>query len=266
MHWVFTMKDERWYEVVWAKRRAWRFTAMARTNERYARSSLGNLWIGLSTLLTSLLLGIVYGTLFRVHDSFGFFVYIAIGLTAWNSLAGSIGSAPNMFRNNQVLLRNTNIHPVYFAVEEWFFNIIAMVQSLAFVALAVIAIKPGLAINLAIWSWIPLINLAIAMYWIPVLVAIVSVKYEDFFQMVPLGLQLSFLLAPVLYEKSALGNTSWIADFNFLYLLIESLRSSILKGVFDWKVVIVIFVVNCLGTQVTMSVLDTYRYEIRSYA
>jgi len=260
-----TMTTKVWQGVVWKKRKAWWFTATARTKERYARSKLGNIWIGLSTLLTSVLLGVVYGNLFKVKDPLSFFIYIALGLTTWNALATSIGNSPNMFRNNQILLKNTNIHPAFFAFEEWAFNMIELSQSMGFITIAVVLIQPEIALNILLWGWLPIINLCVAMFWIPVLCGVASVRYEDFFQIVPLALQLSFLLAPVLYTKEALGSTQWIADINFLYQIINSVRSSFLGDGVDLKITFTLCLINCIGTLTTMGILDKFRYGIRSY-
>ena len=47
-------------------RKTWWFTAIAKTKARYARTVLGSFWLGISTLLTVLCLGFVYGTVFKV--------------------------------------------------------------------------------------------------------------------------------------------------------------------------------------------------------
>ena len=49
-------------------RRSWWFTATARTRARFARTSLGSLWLGIANLLCSLLLGGVYGAVFKVSN------------------------------------------------------------------------------------------------------------------------------------------------------------------------------------------------------
>ena len=49
-------------------RRTYWFTATSKTKARYARTSLGSFWLGISTLFTVGCLGTVYGTIFRVSD------------------------------------------------------------------------------------------------------------------------------------------------------------------------------------------------------
>ena len=49
-------------------RRAWWFTATARTRARFSRTVLGSFWLGIANLLCSLLLGGVYGAVFKVDN------------------------------------------------------------------------------------------------------------------------------------------------------------------------------------------------------
>ena len=49
-------------------RKVWWFTAWSRTEERFARTSLGSFWLGLSNLLSISLLSVVYGTVFKVDN------------------------------------------------------------------------------------------------------------------------------------------------------------------------------------------------------
>ena len=59
-------------------RRTFWFTATSKTKARYARTSLGSFWLGISTLLTVLCLGSIYGRVFNVVD-FALFLTFAPG-------------------------------------------------------------------------------------------------------------------------------------------------------------------------------------------
>ena len=88
-------------------RRAWWFTATARTRARFVRTFLGSFWLGLSNLLSIAALALVYGTVFKVQDFSTYVVYLGIGLVVWNGIRAAIGSAPNLFEHNQAHVHNT---------------------------------------------------------------------------------------------------------------------------------------------------------------
>ena len=102
-----TLKD------AWHMRRAWWFTATARTRARFARTFLCSFWLGLSNLLSIAALALVYGAVFEVQDFNTYVVYLGVGLVVWNGISSAIGSAPNLFEHNQAHLHNTNLNPIF---------------------------------------------------------------------------------------------------------------------------------------------------------
>ena len=116
-------------------RRAWWFTATARTRARFARTFFGSFWLGLSNLLSIAALALVYGTVFKVQDFNTYVVYLGIGLVVWNGISAAIGSAPNLFEHNHSHVHNTNLNPIFFVLEEWAFQVQTFLQSFALVVL-----------------------------------------------------------------------------------------------------------------------------------
>ena len=110
-------------------RRAWWFTATARTRARFARTFLGSFWLGLSNLLSIAALALVYGTVFKVQDFSTYVVYLGIGLVVWNGISSAISSAPNLFEYNQSHVHNTNLNPIFYVLDEWAFQIQTFLQS-----------------------------------------------------------------------------------------------------------------------------------------
>ena len=75
-------------------RRTWWFTAIAKTKARYARTVLGSFWLGISTLMTVLCLGFVYGKVFNVPNFLEYFIYLGFGLVIWTPICEAINQAP----------------------------------------------------------------------------------------------------------------------------------------------------------------------------
>lgn len=220
----------------WSLRRVWWFTATARTRARFARTLFGSFWLGLSNLLSIAALAVVYGTVFRVQDFNQYVVYLGIGLVAWNSLSAAIGSAPNLFEHNSQHVHNTNLNPIFYTLEEWAFQVQTFLQSFSLVVLALAFFQPTIISNLLLHGLLPLVNLLLFMYWMPVLVCLVGARYRDVYQLIPIALQLVFLLSPILYEKKNLGRLAWTADFNPLYRMLSPLRQSMIDGaVISWQ-------------------------------
>ena len=131
----------------WRSRRVWWFTASARTKARYVRTKLGNLWLGFTNLLSIAALAAVYGTVFRVQNFPEYSVYLGVGLVLWNSLSGAIGSAPRLFEQNRDSINNINLPPLFYALEEWAFQVQTFLQSFVMVLLGLSFLQPSLLLH-----------------------------------------------------------------------------------------------------------------------
>ena len=129
-------------------RKAWWYTATSRSRARFAKTTLGSFWLGLSNLLSIGTLGIVYGTVFSVDNFSSYFIYLGFGLVIWNTIASAIASAPNLFEHNQVHVHNTSINPVFYTLEEWAFQIQTFIQSFLLVVLALSTFQKTLLFNM----------------------------------------------------------------------------------------------------------------------
>ena len=246
----------------WRSRRAWWFTATARTRARFARTALGGFWLGLSNLLSTAALSLVYGTVFKVQDFSHYVVFLGTGLVVWNALAAAIGSAPALFEVNATHLRNTNLHPIFYTLEEWAFQVQTFFQSFIMVLLGLSLFMHGLFLNLLLFSWLPLVNVLLFLYWVPLAVCILGARFRDFYQLVPIVLQLGFLLSPILYDKKNLGHFGWLADFNPIYLVLSPLRHALQDGEVNVSQSMVVLAFNFFGLFLALWLLASNRKQL----
>ena len=246
----------------WRMRRAWWFTATARTRARFARTFLGSFWLGLSNLLSIAALALVYGTVFKVQDFSTYVVYLGIGLVVWNGISAAIGSAPNLFEHNQAHVHNTNLNPIFYVLEEWAFQVQTFLQSFALVVLALSWFQHNLLLNLLAYAWLPLLNLFLFLFWAPMIVCLLGARYRDFYQLVPIVLQLVFLLSPILYRKDNLGAMAWTANLNPLYRVLSPVRHSLMAGEVQWSVGLLMLAINAVGLWLALRWLNSERPHI----
>lgn len=248
--------------VGWRTRRAWWFTATARTRDRFARTALGSFWLGLSNLISISMLAFVYAAVFKVKDFSAYVVYLGLGLVVWNSIAGSVASAPTLFRINAANIKNTNIHPIFYSLEEWSFQVQTFLQSFGLVVLALSFFQHSLIPHLLTAGLFPFINVLFFIYWFPLLLCLVGAKYDDFFQLVPIVLQLMFLLTPILYKRETLGSLGWTADLNPLYRVLSSLRHALIHGDLKISQMLIILAFNLTGILCSVWLLEGQRSKL----
>jgi lipopolysaccharide transport system permease protein len=231
----------------WRMRRVWWFTATARTTARFVRTRLGSLWLGLTNMLTIVALSLVYGTVFRVDNFKEYAVYLGVGLVLWNAVASAIGTSPKLFEQNRSSLNNINLPPLFYVLEEWAFQLQTLFQSVLIVLLCLSFIQPLLLLRFFTVSLPGLLNLVLYMFWVPLLVCLIGARFKDFYQLVPIALQLVFLLSPVIYMRSSLGTYAWLAYLNPIYPSISILRDSLITGHSLIQPSAIFFAVNSVG-------------------
>ena len=231
----------------WRMRRVWWFTATARTTARFVRTRLGSLWLGLTNMLTIAALSLVYGTVFRVDNFKEYAVYLGVGLVLWNAVASAIGTSPKLFEQNRSSLNNINLPPLFYVLEEWAFQLQTLFQSVFIVLLCLSFVQPLLLLHFFTVSLPALLNLVLYVFWVPLLVCLMGARFKDFYQLVPIVLQLVFLLSPVIYMRSSLGAYAWLAYLNPIYPSISILRDSLLTGHFLIQPSAIFFAVNLVG-------------------
>lgn len=246
----------------WRSRRVWWFTATARTKARYVRTKLGNLWLGFTNLLSIAVLAAVYGTVFRVENFSQYAVYLGVGLVLWNSLSGAISSAPRLFEQNRDSINNLNLPVLFYALEEWAFQLQTFLQSFLMVLLGLSFLQPSLFLNTLSHGIPGIINFSLFIFWLPLLVCLIGARFKDFYQLVPIVLQLVFLLSPILYMKTNLGSMQWIATLNPLYNSFAPLRDSMIGAHSSIGANLIQLLINLIGLYVSLMLLQNERKKL----
>ncbi len=240
------------FKFAFKTRKAWWFTATSRSRARFARTTLGSFWLGFSNLLSIGTLGIVYGTVFSVENFRSYFIYLGFGLVIWNTISSSISNSPQLFLHNSSNIKNMNLNPFFYTLEEWSFQLQTFLQSFSLVFFVLLFLNTSILSNFLLYSWIPLLNFFIFIYWFPLIICLVSVRYTDIAQLVPIALQLVFLTSPILYRKENLGSLEWIINLNFVYQILDPLRNSIIDGYVNYQDSFLLLAFNFLGLLFTM--------------
>ena len=243
-------------------RRVWWFTSLARTEARFSRTTLGSFWLGISNLLSITLLSLVYGTVFKIENFQEYVIYLGLGLSLWNSLSSSISSAPNLLIQNEIKIKNTNINIIFYPCEEWAFQIQNFLQSFILVFFVLIFFEKAIIFNFIFYSILPLLNFLIFSFWFPLIISILGVRFRDLYQLIPIILQLTFLLSPILYIKENLGELIWIVNLNPIYLIISNLRDSIIEGKISFINVSLILILNLIGLIIAVVFLEKEKSKI----
>jgi lipopolysaccharide transport system permease protein len=240
----------------------WWFTATARTRARFTRTFLGSFWLGLSNLFSIGILASVYRYVFDVSDFNAYVILLGLGLVIWNYISDAITHAPNLFEHNQAQLHNNNLHPIFYTLEEWAFQLQTFLQAFLMVLIALSYFQHNLIAHLIQCGWLPMFNLVFFLYWFPLIVCLLGARFRDLYQLVPIVMQLVFLLSPILYRKESLGPSAWIVNFNPFYGVLSPLRDVLITGQLKLGSSMILLIVNFVGTWVALRLLNCERFNI----
>ena len=246
-------------------RRAWWFTATARTRARFSRTVIGSLWLGIANLLFSLVLGGVYGVIFKVPDPKEYFIYLGLGFSIWTTLGGAINSSPSIFEANANNIMNSKVHPLFYVLEEWAFQVQTFIQSFLIIIIFVSFLSPHIFINFLIYSPLYIVNLFLFILWFPLVICLAAVRYQDLYQLIPIITQLIFLLSPIFYTEKNLGDLTIIAKLNPIYKVLSLLRDSIIEGKFLIKESLILLLVNIFMIFISFIILRKNKKELIFY-
>ena len=122
--------------------------------------------------------------------------------------------------------------------------------------------QSDLLFNLLTYGWLPILNLFLFLFWAPAIICLLGARYRDFYQLVPILLQLMFLLSPILYRKDNLGSMAWTANFNPLYQVLSMVRHSLMAGEVQLTVGLLLFSLNLLGVWIAFYWLNRERSHL----
>ena len=204
------------------------YGAWLRIKEKFARTLIGIGWIALSALLTMAVLGSIYGKITGVEDWSTYWIYVAIGLVSWNTLANCITASCTLFERARERVINQPMPLGLFVIEEWISISLSMLIALLAVLLVMGLKQPGLWWYFLNAGWLGMANLLIGCLWLSLLISPIAVSLADLQQLVPILLQIGFLASPILFYRQSLGALAWVTSLNPLYVWVRMARDPFL--------------------------------------
>ncbi len=240
--------------------RLWGLLGWLDIKQRYRRSTLGPLWLILSSAIHVTAIGVIWGTLFNLPLA-EFMPYICLGLLIWNFMLGIINEGCTAFTGQAAgyITQMTRPLSTYFYWVLWR-NLIIFLHSFAIYVVVAIVFQ----IPITRFTPLALVGLPLMLAfsaWPVLLFGLISARYRDIPQIVGSLLTVAFFVTPILWKKDMLADRAYLAQFNPLSHAIDVVRDPLL-GVApapeSWIITASITLVGWVGTMVLFS-----RYRAR---
>lgn len=237
--------------------RIWYLIGAAELRQRYARSSLGQFWLTLSTALSTLILGLVWSVLWNIQLS-QFLPYIAVSIILWQLMSAILTESGSLLASNRHILLSQRLPCSTLIYAMLFKHLLSFAHNTVTILAVLIWFRLGLKPSILLLP-VGLVLLAVAAVWSSYLLAIICTRYRDLNHAVQSAAQLIFYVTPILWKPDFLSEQyRAYLILNPFHDFMTILRSSILGEPFpsqEWAMC-VLFAVG--GYLVALPIIGRY--------
>ncbi|HWK15086.1 MAG TPA: ABC transporter permease [Rhizobiaceae bacterium] len=193
---------------------------------RYRRSMLGPFWITISMTGTVLGMSFVFSTIMnRGYDDY--VPYLAVGMALWAMISGIVAEGANSLIQAAAMVKYTTqplaTHMLRHQLHQLIFFAHNIVPGLVLCLLLGKTGLAGIAASLA-----GLLLTFVAVSSLGFFAALVSVRFRDIPQIATNLMQVFFFLTPIIWPLAAIGDRTYVLDYNPFYSMVTIVREPLL--------------------------------------
>ncbi|MDE6025515.1 MAG: ABC transporter permease [Lachnospiraceae bacterium] len=200
---------------------------------KYRRSYLGIVWSLLEPLLQTVVLTIVFGTLYGREDK-TFPVYILTARLLYGFFSTSTRSAVKSIRSNSGLIKKVYVPKYLYPLSVVLYDYVIFLISLIvlFFTSLVLGVHPTIYL---LQAPIALILIFLLSYGVSMIMATIGVFFRDMEYLWSVALMLIMYTCAIFYYPEKLLESKWafLLKYNPLYCIIDIFRSSIFGRAID---------------------------------
>lgn len=195
---------------------------------KYRRSYLGILWSLIEPLLTTIVLTIVFGTLFG-NNEVDYPVYILCGRLIYSFFSSGTNGALKSIRANSGMIKKVYVPKYLYPLSSILFNFI--ISLLSMVILIPLMVYCGVTpTHRLIYVLIPLLLLLLITFGMGMILSTIAVFFRDMEYLWNVALMLIMYTAAIFYKPERLLNSdyAWILKYNPVFSVVDLFRSCIM--------------------------------------
>lgn len=244
----------------------WSTLAWSDTKLRYRRTKIGPLWVSLSTGLTVLMVGMVYGGIFGTPTGMtlgGYIAFFACGLVIWTFISSTVTESCTVFVQAGPLIKALPVPLLLHVFRMMARNLVLLGHNVLVIVILWLVTPWALS-----WSTLLVVPgfilLFLALVGVVLTLSVVCARFRDIQQIVGALLQLMFLLTPIIWPPEALAATraKLLLVLNPVYYLIEVVRGPLLGTPVDPKIWGVAALLALVSFYVGLVAYGRYRHRI----
>ncbi|MCR4742089.1 MAG: ABC transporter permease [Treponema sp.] len=200
---------------------------------KYRRSYLGVIWSLIEPLLTTIILVIVFGTLFRTNNP-TYPLYIIIGRLMYTFFSNGTKGALTSIRANAGMIQKVYVPKLLYPLSSVLFNFV--ITSISCIVLAGVDVYCKVIPTWHLIQFIPAVILILLLtFGVGLILCTLNVFFRDIEYLWNVFLLLIMYMSAIFYYPDMIMNSkyAWILKYNPLYQIIKLSRDAFLGLPFD---------------------------------
>lgn len=212
--------------------RIWSTLGWHDIRQRYRRSVLGPFWFTLSTAIMVVVLGALYSTLLHqeVRD---YLPFLAVGLVIWGYLSSVVNEGCVAFIGSAYLIKQIRLPLTIHVCRIVWRNFVILLHSLPVVIVLLFVFGHWPRPEFLLVP-IGLLLLLLHGVWIGIALGVLCARFRDIPPIVTNLIQVVFFFTPVMWSPEVLKGRGWVAEYNPLYHIIETIRAPLTGRPIHW--------------------------------
>lgn len=240
--------------------RIWLSLGLLEVKQRYRRSVLGPWWVSISMLIFVAAMGKIFSRIFAQNLA-EYVPFFTAGFLLWSFISNSINESTDLFKSSSGFIKQIKLPYNIYVLKFLTRNIIFLAHNFVvyFLVLWFFKLNPGWNILLAVPG---LVLLVLNMYWICMLVALISTRYRDMVPIINSCLQILFFVTPISWMPKLLGENSIVVKLNPIVYFLDIIRQPLLglpTAPISW---IVNISLALIGSWLTLTVFSSARARL----
>lgn len=238
------------------------FLAWSDIRQRYRRSTLGPLWITISTGVMIGCLGLIFGNIFKAPREI-FLPFLSVGLIVWSFISSVLMGATSVFADSEGVVKQLPLPLFTHVLRMILRNIIIFFHNLVLIPIVFFCVGKGLSWD--VFLFIPgFLLLSLNLAWVALLLGVVCTRFRDITQIIGSILQIAFYVTPIIWLPTMLPGRAavYVLEPNPFFHLLEIVRGPWLGDAptyISWLYVVVMLVA---GWVFTIVIYNRYKTRI----
>jgi lipopolysaccharide transport system permease protein len=240
--------------------RIWLELSKVEVKQRYRRSVIGPWWISLSLLIFIVAMGEVYSRLFH-EDLANYIPFFTAGFLMWTFISSSINESTEVFKQNASFIKQVRLPFNLYIFKHLSRQVIFLGHNLVVYILVMLFFKINPGWNI-LWFIPGFFLLLINVYWICLLITLLSTRYRDTAPLINSCIQIAFFITPISWMPKLIGQHSLIMKLNPFVYFLGATRNPLLGTMPTWHTWAYNITAACGGLVVTLLVFAYSRRKI----